>query len=655
MQRDQLLFLSFLAWVLLALTVGCTSSTDKIAPKPYDDQRYPEGVSKAAYQVRVPDGTNFQGARIEPPNWWVGMVDNQVEILLYDQNIRDGEVSLQYAGVSIKEVTRLENPNFLFVLISISGDCKPGSFDIKVKLDDAVRTYPYTLLERSRMHPMAFEGLHQQDVLYLLMPDRFANGDPDNDSVEGMMQNGIDRSKMYFRHGGDLQGIIDHLDYLLDLGITAIWINPVQENDQPYESYHGYAITDHYRIDRRFGTNELYRDLVKTCHEKGIKVVMDIIHNHVGDQHYFIRDLPATDWIHQHDTFWKTTYKDQVLMDPYAAEYDYQQMADGWFDNHMPDLNQKHPQVARYLIQNNLWWVEYAGINGYRIDTYAYPDQSFMADWGKSMQSHYPKLTLFAETWVHGSPNQSWFTSDNNARKGFDSYMPSVTDFQLYYAINESLTTPQGWTEGISRLYTTLSHDYLYKDPNLNVTFLDNHDLDRFYSKIGEHPEKFMTGMNWLLTMRGIPMLYYGTEILMKNFSHPDGLVREDFPGGWSEDPVSKFKSEGRSTEEQKVFSHLQQLIQLRKQHAALSSGKLTHYIPQGGTYAYFRYDQKDTFMIVANTHETAARLSTKRMGQFLSEGKQLVDAINGQLEASIQSIPLKPFESKIFKVVHRQ
>ena len=638
---------------MCALLIGCKKHQDDRAIKPYDDQKYPEGVSKAAYEIRSADGKNFQGARVEPPNWWVGMADDQVELLIYDRNIRDGEVSISYPGVSIKEVTRLENPNYLFVLISIGSNCKPGDFDIKIKLGEETKTYPYALYERNKGATLAYEGLNQQDVLYLIMPDRFANGDTSNDSVEGMMQTGVDRSKMYFRHGGDLQGIIDNLDYLQDLGVTAIWINPVQENDQPYESYHGYAITDHYTIDKRFGTNELYRQLVSICHEKGIKIIMDIIHNHVGDQHYFIRDLPALDWIHQHDTFWKTTYKDQVLMDPYASVYDYGQMADGWFDNHMPDLNQKHPQLARYLIQNNLWWVEYAGINGYRIDTYAYPDQQFMSDWGKAMQAHYPRLTLFAETWVHGSPNQSWFTSENNALKGFDSHMPAVTDFQLYYAINEALTVPQGWTEGVSRLYTTLSHDYLYKDPNKNVTFLDNHDLDRFFSKIGEHPEKFKTGINWLLTMRGIPMLYYGTEILMKNFSHPDGLVREDFPGGWKDDQVSKFVAAGRTKEEQNTYTHIQKLIQLRKQHTALGTGRLTHYIPQKGTYAYFRYDDRDTFMIVANTHDTPTKLSTHRMSQFLENSKQLIDVLNGNSESPKPSISLNPFESKIFKVVN--
>lgn len=611
-------------------------------------QRFPEGVSKASYKLRQADGSNFQGARIEPPNWWIGMAESTLEIMIYDQDIQGSKVSFSYPGVSLMETYEVENPNYLFLKLNISPSSKPGTLQITLTRGQDVRTYPYDLLARPQHHELAYKGLNGNDIMYLLMPDRFANGDSDNDEIEGMQQMGIDRSLMYFRHGGDLQGIINHLDYLTDLGVTALWINPVQENNQPYDSYHGYAITDHYNIDPRFGDNELYKTLVDSCHSRGIKVVMDIIHNHVGDQHFFINDLPDYDWIHQHDTFWKTTYRDQVLMDPYASEYDKNQMSNGWFDDHMPDLNQKHPRLATYLTQNNLWWVEFSGLNAYRIDTYAYPDQAYMADWGKSMQTHFPHLTLFAETWVHGSPNQAWFTADNQMRGNGNSHMPAVTDFQLYYAINEALSEEQGWTEGIARMYTTLSHDFLYEDPYRNVTFLDNHDLDRFFSRAGENKEKFKTGLNWLLTLRGVPMIYYGTEIQMKNFSHPDGLVREDFPGGWSDDPVSKFTKDGRSSSEQEAYAHIQKLIALRKQYQSLGSGKFTQYVPDEGRYIYFRYDNQDTIMVIANTHDRKTQVSTHRLGQFIDTNTTFVNLLNDREITLSDAMKLEPFESKI-------
>lgn len=644
-------YTSTLRWITLIgfvfLLLNSCKDNGVTEEKP-STQRFPEGVTKASYKVRQADGSNFQGTRIEPPNWWIDMAEPTLEIMIYDQDIQGSKVSFSYPGVSLIETFEVENPNYLFIKLNISSSSKPGTLQITLTKDQNVRTYPYDLLARPQHHELAYEGLDANDIIYLLMPDRFANGDPDNDEIEGMQQMGTDRSLMFFRHGGDLQGILDHLDYLTDLGITALWINPVQENNQPYESYHGYAITDHYKIDRRFGDNELYKTLVDSCHSRGIKVVMDIIHNHVGDQHFFINDLPDYDWIHQHDTFWKTTYRDQVLMDPYASDYDKKQMSNGWFDNHMPDLNQQHPRLATYLTQNNLWWVEFSGLNAYRIDTYAYPDQEYMADWGKSMQTHFPHLTLFAETWVHGSPNQAWFTANNQMRRNGDSHMPAVTDFQLYYAINEALSEEQGWTEGIARMYTTLSHDFLYEDPYRNVTFLDNHDLDRFLSRVGENKEKFNTGLNWLLTLRGVPMIYYGTEILMKNFSNPDGLVREDFPGGWSDDPISKFTQGGRSESEQEAYDHTRKLITLRKQYQALGTGKFTQYVPHDGSYIYFRYDNQDTIMVIANTHDRQTQLHTHRFEQFIDTNTTFVNLLEDREISLSDAMKLGPYESKI-------
>ncbi len=593
-------------------------------------QRLPAGVSRSEYKVRSADGRNFTGARIEPPFWWTGMADPVVEVLIYDKGIGPGRPSLSYPGVQLRSVHRVANPNYLFLELEITASARPGVLEIRVDSEGRQRSYPYTLLERPAAGT-GMQGLRTDDVIYLLMPDRFANGDPANDVAPGMQQREVDRGKMYFRHGGDLRGLEQRLDYLQDLGITAIWCTPVQENDQPYESYHGYAITDHYRIDPRLGTNEDYLRLVLACHRRGMKVVMDVIHNHVGDQHWFIRDLPDPDWIHQHDSFWQTNYRDQVFMDPYTSDYDRRQMAQGWFDRHMPDLNQRHPRLARYLVQNHLWWIAYSGIDAFRIDTYIYPDQDFMAAWARAIRAAYPAFGLFAETWVHGSPNQAWFTQHTRMRRADDNAMPAVTDFQLYYAICEALTREQGWTEGLSRLYLTLGHDFLYEDPSRNVTFLDNHDLSRFYSIVGEDTRKLETGLTWLFTVRGIPMIYYGTEIGMKNFSDPDGKVREDFPGGWPGDAADKFTRAGRTAEENRIYDHVQKLIRLRKTIPALSSGRTRHFIPFDGTYVYFRYDDRDTVMVAVNVRDRDMELDLARFAEMLPAGRSCTDLLTGK------------------------
>lgn len=613
-------FRGFFYVTVFCLFVGMPELLRSQSDSIYNDdpeQKIPLNYTKPAY-ARIPaDGQHFSQKRVEPPHWWVGMAHPTVELLIYDQAIRDFEPSLNYPGVQIKQVTRLQNPNYLFVELEIGPGTKAGTFTIRLKKEGEERSLEYTLHERKYAANSRL-GLNDSDFIYLLMPDRFANGDPDNDTVEGMNQQGTNRAKMYFRHGGDLQGVLDHLDYLESLGVTALWLNPVLENDTHFESYHGYAITDHYRIDRRFGTNETYLQLVEACHARGIKVVMDIIHNHVGDTHWFIQDLPDETWIHQFDEFTKTTYRAPTLMDPYASRYDRERMSDGWFDGHMPDLNQQHPQLATYLIQNNIWWVEFSGQDAYRIDTYAYPDQVFMAEWGKRMQKEYPDFNFFGETWVHGPAVQAQFTQNNQLRPDYNSYLPGVTDFQLYYAINEALQQEQGWTSGAARIYYTLAQDFLYEDPTRNVIFLDNHDLSRFFSVMGEDLRKFKSGLTFLMSMRGIPMVYYGTEILMKNFTDPDGKVREDFPGGWPDDPVDKFQEAGRTAQEQEAFSYLQHLALYRKQSTALQSGKLTQFVPENGIYVYFRQDARQTIMVAMNTHAYPQVAELERFQEML-------------------------------------
>jgi glycosidase len=502
---------------------------------------------------------------------------------------------------------------------------------------------PYELKARVN-RPGWPSGLSQSDLIYLLMPDRFSNGDPSNDVVQGMKQTGINRDSMFWRHGGDLKGVMNHLDYLQDLGITALWINPVLENDQPKESYHGYAITDHYRVDRRFGDNELFRQLSENCGKKGIKMVMDVVYNHVGNEHYLYKKLPWQNWIHaQPEGFQRTSYRAPVLTDPYASEADKRIMTDGWFDKHMPDLNQKDPHLAAYLIQNSIWWIEYAGLDAFRIDTYAYPDLAFMKDLLARIFKEYPKFSVFGETWVDGAPVQVFF-HQNKIDAEFKSNLPGVTDFQLYYGIQEALTKEMGWTEGVARLYHTMATDYLHADPTQNVVFLDNHDISRFFSVVNEDFRKYKMALVWLMTVRGIPQLYYGNEILMKNYANPDGRVREDFPGGWAGDKVNLFDANNRKGDVAEVHALISKLARWRKASPVIKEGKTTQFVPDKGVYVYSRRANGQAILVVMNCSEKANKVGMKRYEECFNGKTQAKDVLNDRAISLGQDLEMEPW-----------
>ncbi|MEM9919006.1 MAG: glycoside hydrolase family 13 protein [Bacteroidota bacterium] len=607
-----------------------------------DFQRFPEGVTESVPKRIIPDGQSFDKMRMVPPFWWVGMKNPRFELIIYDRLIKGYRVSTRHKGVTVTGVESVENPNYLFISLEISPDALAGPFKIVLTKGDDVRAYDYELKER-KTGEKRIKGLTNADCIYLIMPDRFANGDEDNDSIEGMRQTGVDRKNFVFRHGGDLQGVIDRLDYLKDLGVTALWLNPILENDQAYDSYHGYAVTDHYEVDARFGNNEKYIELVEECHKRDMKVVMDIIHNHVGDQHWMIRDLPTEDWIHQFDSFTKTTYRATTLMDPYVAASDRETMTNGWFDTHMPDLNQKNPHVARYLLQNNIWWTEYSGHNAFRIDTYAYPDPDFTSFWGKSMQEEYPSLTFFGETWVHGLTVQSFFTQNNRMRKGgANTHLPAVTDYQMQYAIMDALSRPQGWTDGITKIYYTLAKDFVYEDPYRNILFLDNHDLNRLFSEVRGDLNRFKSGMALLLTMRGIPCMYYGTEILITGVGGAFGEGgRRDFPGGWSLDSLNKFNPLGRTAQEQEAFEYVRSLLKYRAATPALHRGQLMQFVPMDNIYVYFRYDDQKTVMVMTNSSDQTRMVSTERYRERMGTATKAMNVVSKQQLSRIDSIAI--------------
>ncbi|WP_345234602.1 glycoside hydrolase family 13 protein [Hymenobacter saemangeumensis] len=579
--------------------------------------------------------------RIDPTFWWVGMKNPRLQLLVHSPGIAGSTATLAaYPGVTLEGVQKLESPNYLLLNLSISASAAPGQLKLEFKGKKKL-SYSYELRARNTPgDPSKVQGVNTSDFIYLLMPDRFANGDPTNDVIKGMKAPGVARDSMYSRHGGDLKGIENHFDYLKQLGVTAIWPTPVVENDQPKASYHGYALTDFYQVDRRYGTNEEYVRFVQRAHQQGLKVVHDVVLNHIGSENYLFKDQPAKDWFHQWPTFTRSNFRDAAFNDPYKSSADFNQFNNGWFDTHMPDLNQSNPLVATYLIQNFLWWVEYTGLDAYRVDTYTYSEPRFLMQWGEAITSEYPKLGQFAETWVQGTAQQAFFAKNILPPvDGFKSNMPGVLDFQLQYAINEALTKDAGWTEGINKMYYTLQADWMYEDPMRNVTFLDNHDMSRFYSVIGEDFAKYKMGIAWLLTTRGIPQLYYGTEVLMKNYSNPDGKVREDFPGGWPGDKKNLFTT--RTGQEAEAFDYVSKLAQYRKSHPVLHAGKLMQFIPDAGVYTYFRYSDAGTVMVVMNSGKDEKTVDTKRFAERLQGFSSGLEVTSGAVLSDLSSLKI--------------
>ena len=506
--------------------------------------------------------------------------------------------------LSVLSAEDAPNPDYQYLTIAIPAQLPAQMVEFKGKRKGKKVAFQFPVAPAS---DYASPGLKASDLIYLITPDRFSNGDPTNDRAKGMLENKPNRSNPDARHGGDMAGITSHLDYINQLGATAVWINPLLENNEPEWSYHGYAITNHYRIDPRFGTLDEYKTLVEEAHKRDLKVVMDVVYNHLGDQHILFQKPPSPDWYNGpgfaeggEKKFIRTNYRTATLMDPHTTPGQAKGYTDGWFDHHMPDINQRNPHVAEWLINNTLWWIETAHIDALRIDTYAYPDADFMAALTRRVKERYPHVFLFGEVWDHTQAIQSFFSPQsvyNPRNKALDA----VTDFQLHYAMLGALNEEPAWARGIERVYLTLAADYLYGRPDLLVTFLDNHDEGRFFGKIGQDTAKFKMGMALLMTLRGIPSLYYGTEIgLRKTNGH--GEIREDFPGGFPGDPVNKFDRDNLSEDEEILFNYTSKLANFRKGHPNLFEGSLIHFAPADGVYAYFRLNGRELLMVVVNT-----------------------------------------------------
>ncbi len=580
---------------------------------------------------------------VEPPLWWAGMENSKLQIMVYGPNISATTLDLKsnLTGVTILGAEKVENPNYLFVNLDIAKDAQTGMLNLNFIGKKKIK-YAYEIRKRN-IPDNVTKGFGPEDVIYLIMPDRFANGDLSNDIVKGMQETTIERSNPKGRHGGDLRGIINNLNYLKELGITTLWLNPALENDQPKESYHGYAATNLYKIDKRLGSNETYLELVNKAQAMGIKVIMDIVHNHVGNRTWWFLDLPEQDWVHQFDSFTRTTYKAETKFDQYASNYDRTLMENGWFDRHMPDLNQKNPKLSTYLIQNNIWWIEYAKLNGYRLDTYVYPDNDFVTNAFKAIKTQYPDFGLVGEVWVQPVGTSGYYTDGSPFLKGKRTYMPGVTDFPLYDAIKMGLNEDNGWNTGLSRIYYTLTQDFVYGNPNYNVTFLDNHDISRISSEFKGDINKLKLAYGFMLTTRGIPQVFYGTELMMQSYADPDAKVRIDFPGGWPGDKLNKFTAEGRSPEENEMFNFMKTLNNWRKTASAVHTGKLTHFVPQNNAYVYFRYNDAQTIMVIMHTGKSEQMLPLARFSERTSGFTKGKNVLNGETILLGDALKLQP------------
>ncbi|MDF2516805.1 MAG: glycosidase [Sphingobacterium sp.] len=562
---------------------------------------------------------NAQNIDIYPTNWWVNMKTNTVQLLIRStgESFSSDSIHIKYPGVTLLKTHLFTNKRYLAADISIASDSQPGNVTIEVFQNEKKRQINWPLNQRRPGNGTTYaQGVNSSDFIDLIMVDRFSNGDPNNDRVKGMKDQSLDRNDMYARHGGDFQGIINNLDYLQGLGITALWFTPVMENDMPNRTEHGYAITNHYKIDKRYGGDEVYKKLSDELHKRGMKLIFDAVYNHFGLFHFLEQDPPENDWVHRWSEYTQTSFREHPLFDPYASKSDRKKMSDGWFDKTMPDINQDNPYMANFIIQNCIWHIETFGIDGVRLDTYTYNDLNFANRCNRAILNEFPHITAFGEIMVHGVANQTYF-EQNNIATPFKSNLPSVVDFQsLYYGIIPALTEPLSWTSGVNKLYYTASTDFLSKNPMQKVLLLDNHDEPRFFSLVGEDAEKQKIGYQWLLTYRGIPQLYYGSEVLMKGLKAPDGLLRSDFPGGWKSDKKNAFTGVGLNEDEKSTQDLVRKLANFRKTSSAIMTGKMMHYIPVEGLYVYFRYDGNQTIMCVMNTSNTPKEIDFKKYNE---------------------------------------
>ncbi len=582
--------------------------------------------------------------RVEPPNWWVGFENNQLQLLVKHPNIGTGTAAISYPGVTIKKQHKAKSPNYLFLDIEIGDSTPAGKFNIVFTLENGSelkQTYELKLREKSAEE---YVGFNSSDVIYLITPDRFSNANSANDKFENLNENGVNRKDNYARHGGDITGITKHLDYISDMGFTAIWSSPLITNDMKKGSYHGYAMTDFYQVDPRFGTLEEYRQLADEGRKKGIKIIMDQVANHCGLEHWWMKDLPFKDWVNYQKNYednikdwsWKQTkfsnHRRTSNQDPYASKIDKEGMSDGWFVESMPDLNQRNPFMANYITQNSIWWIETLGLGGIRQDTYPYPDKDFMSNWAGAIMKEYPNFNIVGEEWSYNPLLISYWQDGKVNKDGYDSNLRSTMDFAMQSLVVQALNEEESWDKGLVKIYEGLANDFAYNNPKDIMIFPDNHDMSRIFTQLKGDIAKTKMALGYYLMMPRTPQLYYGTEILMEDFEKPGdhGLIRTDFPGGWDGDIVNAFTGEGLSEDQKDMQSFLKKVLNYRKSSKAMHEGKTIHFAPQEGLYILFRILDDEVVMIILNKSERTF-VSTDMVNEIGLEGKMVKDIITGK------------------------
>jgi glycosidase len=587
--------------------------------------------------------------KVEPAFWWKGMKNPELQILVYGKDIAKSEIELS-DGIQIKNIQKVENPNYVFLTVN-TNEINVPKFTITSKKDTKNKsTYTYELKQRLA-NSANRESFSSKDVMYLIMPDRFSNGDEKNDSSPQLTEK-ANRSLPNGRHGGDLRGIINNLDYIQNMGATAVWLTPVNQDNEKVYSYHGYAQTDLYNIDSRYGSNEEYRELSRNLNKRNMKLVMDYVTNHWGVSHWMIQDLPEKDWIHWfsdgENGFKRSNYKTTTQFDTNASEVDKTLALDGWFDTTMPDINQKNPLVLKYLTQNAIWWIEYAELGGFRVDTYPYNDKEAMAKWAKAITDEYPKFNIVGEAWLYSSAHISAWQKDSKIGEAanYNSNLPSVMDFTLYSDLPKALKEKDGWDSGMVKLYNVFTNDFLYPNINNLLVFFENHDTERFNEIFNGNPAEYKLAMTLISTVRGIPQLYYGSEVGMRGDKNKgdDADIRRDFPGGWKSDKQNALNPSMQTAEQKEYYQFTQKLLNWRKGKEVIHTGKTKNYIPQDNVFVYFRYNDKESVMVVINNNEKDTTLDLKRFAESLnttSKGKEVISGKEISLQNSL-TIPAK-------------
>ncbi|KGL63864.1 glycoside hydrolase family 13 protein [Polaribacter sp. Hel1_85] len=639
----------FFAFLMMFVIISCKKDSEKNV----SDINFPR--------------TNSLLEIVEPPNWFIGLKDSSLQLLVKEDNIGNSTPSISYAGVTIEKVNKARSENYLFLDLNIDKSTKAGKFDIVFAFEKGTKkTHTYELKSREKAAE-DYIGFNSSDAIYLITPDRFSNADESNDINKNLKETIVDRTDDYKRHGGDLQGIINHVDYISDLGFTTVWPTPVLTNDMPQGSYHGYAITDYYEVDPRFGTLNDYKKLANDLRNKNMKLIMDQVANHCGLEHWWMKDLPFLDWVNHQDNYeknienwnWKnninSNHRRTTNQDLYASESDRKGNNEGWFVASMPDLNQRNPFMAKYIIQNSIWWIESLGLAGIRQDTYPYSDKDFMSDWAGTIMNEYPNFSIVGEEWSYNPLLVSYWQKGAKNKEGYQSNLKSTMDFPLQKAIVEGINEEESWDKGLVKLYEGLANDFHYTTPKDIMVFLDNHDKSRLFTEVKENVVNAKMALSYMLMLPRIPQIYYGTEILMDDTANPGdhGLIRTDFPGGFKGDKINSFTGEGLSDDQKSMHKFVRKILNYRKKSAAIHNGKTIHFAPFMGTYFLFRVLKDEVVVHIINKNDKPITIDLKRYKEVELEGKKLKNIISGETFIWGDKINLKEKGSIILTTKH--